>query len=140
MTGINFYRINGDFDAALNLACQLTEKAFQQGLTVLLHTSDETVSEQLDSLLWAFKPTTFLPHECEHNPNERVSICHQDDPGNHHGLLINLDPTTPDWFTRFEKAVEIVYDDQQIIEQKRERFSFYKSRGYPLNYHDLTKP
>ena len=59
MTGINFYRIHGDFDATLYLACQLAEKAFQQGLTVLLHTADDAVSQQLDHLLWSFKPTAF---------------------------------------------------------------------------------
>jgi|TARA_R110000822_G_scaffold59736_26_gene149088 DNA polymerase-3 subunit chi len=139
MTNINFYRINGGFDAALALACQLTEKAFHQGLTVLLHTADETISQELDSQLWSFKSTAFLPHELEKSPKDSVSICHHDDPGDHHGLLINLGTDTPGWFTRFEKAVEIVYDDEKIIKQKRERFSFYKSRGYPLNYHDLTK-
>ncbi len=139
MTGINFYRVHGGFDAALKLACQLTEKAFQQGHTVLLHTKDEGISHRLDSLLWSFKSTSFLPHQREQSTQDVISISH-DEPGEHHGLLINLDTDTPGWFSRFEKAVEIVYDDQDIVAKKRERFSFYKSRGYPLNYYDLTKP
>ena len=140
MTGINFYRIHGGFDAALKLACQLTEKAFHQGHAVLLHTEDENISTQLDNLLWAFKPTAFLPHQKGLETQSSISICHQNEPGDHHGLLINLTSDTPSWFSRFEKTIEIVYDDQTVIENKRERFSFYKSRGYPLNYYDLTKP
>lgn len=139
MTHINFYRINGDFDAALKLACQLAEKAFQQGMTTLIHTGDSTVSEQLDQLLWSFKPSAFLPHEVEVFPAANIAISHQDEPGDHHGLLINLQSSTPNWFPRFEKAVEIVYDDDQVIKQKREQFSFYKHRGYPMKYHDLTQ-
>ena len=139
MTSINFYRINGDFNAAMTLACQLTEKAFQQGLTVLLHTPEAKASEQLNTQLWSFKPSSFLPHELEDLPTTTLSISHQDDPGEHHGLLINLRTSTPGWFSRFEKVIEIVYDDQQVIEQKRERYGFYQNRGYPLKYHDLTK-
>lgn len=139
MTQINFYRINGNFDAALLLACQLTEKAFQQDLSVLLHTPDASASEQLSSQLWAFKPSSFLPHQIEDSPTKTIAISHHDNPGEHHGLLINIGNNTPGWFSRFEKAVEIVYDDQQLIEQKRERYSFYNNRGYPLKYHDLTK-
>jgi len=139
MTQVNFYRINGGFDAALTLACQLAEKAFHQGLSVLLHTSDSSTSEKLSCQLWAFKPSSFLPHQVEDSPTETIAISHHDNPGEHHGLLINLGNNTPEWFSRFEKAVEIVYDDQQLIEQKRERYSFYNNRGYPLKYHDLTK-
>ena len=139
MTQVNFYRINGDFNAVLTLACQLAEKAFQQDLSVLLYTSDSTISEQLSSQLWAFKPYSFLPHQVEDFPSETIAISHHDNPGKHHGLLINIGNNTPGWFSRFEKAVEIVYDNQQVIEQKRERYSFYNNRGYPLKYHDLTK-
>jgi len=138
MTHINFYRINGNFDAALKLACQLTEKAYQQGLTVLLHTPESSISKQLDEQLWRYNPSSFLPHILENNPKEAISISHQNEPGEHHGLLINLANNTPDWFSRFEKAIEIVYDDQQTIDQKRDQYSFYKSRGYPIKYHDLT--
>jgi DNA polymerase-3 subunit chi len=138
VTHINFYRISGDFNAALKLACQLTEKAFQQGLTVLLQTPDASVSEQLDQQLWTFKASSFLPHAVEALPKTNIVVSHHNEPGEHHGLLINLGSHTPEWFSRFEKAIEIVYDDEAVIEQKRAQFSFYKDRGYPMKYHDLT--
>ncbi|WP_461482100.1 DNA polymerase III subunit chi [Porticoccus sp.] len=140
MTHINFYKLSGNFEAALALACRLTEKAHQQGLPVLLHTADEATSQQLDQLLWSFKASAFLPHAVETVPTSAIAISHGDDPGEHHGILINLSRHAPGWFSRFEKAVEIVYDDQQVIDEKRERWSFLKSRGYPMQYHDLSKP
>lgn len=140
MTHINFYKLSGDFEQALLLACRLVEKARQQGLQVLMHTPDEATSQQLDELLWSFKPSAFIPHAIEATPISPVAISHGDDPGEHHDILINLTEEVPGWFSRFEKTFEIVYDDQKVVEVKRERFRFYKSRGYPLQYHDLSKP
>lgn len=139
MTQVNFYKLAGNFEAALALACRLTEKAYQRGLPVLLHTPDEETSKRLDELLWSFKPTSFLPHAIEAVPESPIAISHGDDPGEHHGILINLAGEAPGWFSRFEKTIEIIYDDQQVIEEKRARWAFYNHRGYPLQYHDLSK-
>ncbi len=140
MTNIIFYRITGDYDAAILLVCQLTEKAFQQDLSVLIHTPEEAISEKINKELWGFKATAFLPHQIEESPSAPISISHRLDPGTHDALLINMSShVTPDWFSRFRKVVEIVYDDVQVIEKKRERYSFYQGRGYPIKYHDLTQ-
>ena len=114
MTNIIFYRITGDYDAA--------------------------ISEKINEELWGFKATAFLPHQIEESPSAPISISHHLDPGNHDALLINMSShVTPDWFSRFRKVVEIVYDDAQVIEKKRQRYSFYQGRGYPIKYHDLTR-
>jgi|TARA_B110000503_G_scaffold128816_1_gene200381 DNA polymerase III subunit chi len=140
MTNITFYRITGNYNAVILLTCRLTEKAFQQNLPVLIHTPEEAMSEKINKELWSFKATTFLPHQIEKNPSTSISISHHLDPGNHDALLINMSShLTPDWFSRFRKVVEIVYDDAQVIAKKRERYSFYQSRGYPIKYHDLTR-
>ncbi len=137
MTHIGFYKIAGDAQAALRFACQLTEKAFKQQMTVLIHTVGETQSEQLSHLLWSFSPVSFLPHGLEASPISGIAISHENEPGDHHGFLINLTNRVPGWFSRFERAAEIVYDEHQVIENKREHFKFYKDRGYPIQYHDL---
>lgn len=139
MTHINFYRISGGFDNALKLVCQLVEKARQQKLSVLIHAEADT-NDKLSEMLWSSSPSAFLPHAVEAIPTSNISLTSSDDPGEHHGLLISLKEKMPNWFSRFEKAVEIVYDDQQVIAQKRDNFGHHKSRGYPLQYHDLQKP
>ena len=138
MTKINFYRIGGGLEDALNLACQLAEKATQQSMSVLFHAEQE-VADKLSQLLWSFKPTAFLPHAKTTADTGKITITSDDDPGEHHGLLVSLKAETPNWFSRFEKAAEIVYDDQYILTKKRDSFRHYKSRGYPLNYIDLTE-
>ena len=137
MTKVNFYRINGNLQAALILACQLTEKAWQQGMTVLIH-ADQSANKQLDELLWSFSKTAFLPHAESECPREAISITSKDNPGDHHGLLISLTEQTPSWFSRFEKVAEIIYDEPALMAHKRESFRLYKSRGYPLQYHELA--
>ena len=140
MTNVIFYRISGALDSAILLACQLTEKAFKQNMSVLIHTTEEATSEIIDKKLWDFSATAFLPHQIEGSPVSTISISHHSNPGDHDDLLINLSGhSTPDWFSRFKKVIEIVYDEQQVTEKKRVRYGFYQSRGYPVRYHDLTK-
>ena len=138
MTKISFYRINGNRQEGLRLACQLGEKAFRQNLSVLFH-CDEATTADLSAMLWSFQPSAFLPHSIEQEPSDTIAITSADSPGNHHDVLISLTANTPKWYSRFEKAIEIVYDDQQIMTSKRDAFRYYKSRGYPLQYHDLSK-
>jgi len=138
MTKINFYRISGGIEDALSLCCQLAEKAAQQSLSVLFH-AEQDVAEKLRQLLETFKPASSSAHRATDNNQRNVAIISENDPGEHHGLLVSLTPETPRWFSRFEKAVEIVYDDSLVMEKKRDSYRHYKSRGYPLHYIDLTK-
>lgn len=68
-----------------------------------------------------------------------VSLCWGNDPGHHHGLLVNLAPATPPWFGRFERLVELVYDHPGLVDNRRDAFRFYRERGYPLHYYDLSR-
>ncbi len=138
MTNINFYQISGDQQSALLLACKLTEKAWRQDMQVLIHADPEVV-QQLDSLLWSYSDTAFLPHSTNEVTESSIAITCHDDPGEHHGLLISLSQQTPDWFSRFEKVAEIIYDDPEHTASKRNSFVRYKNRGYPLEYYDLGK-
>ena len=137
MTSVGFYKIPGNAGARLPLVCQLTAKAFHQGMTVLIYTENAAQTAELDELLWGFISHSFLPH-CQGTESEStISITHEDNPGHHHGLLINLQPEIPGWLASFERAVEIIFDNQEVIQQKRLNFEFYKNRGYPLKFYDL---
>jgi len=49
-------------------------------------------------------------------------------------VLINLSDQTPSNFARFERMLEIVADQEAERNAGRERYRFYKERGYPLNH------
>ncbi len=140
MTRIDFYVLpDASIERQHVYACRLAQKASQQGHRVYIHTGSAEQTTQLDDLLWTFSATSFVPHtaepsECENNP---VYINHSGDPLGIHDVLINLAPNTPDCFARFERFAELVNQDEAIKQAGRERFKFYKSRGYPLQTYKI---
>ena len=138
MTSVSFYKVAGDQQVALALACQLIQKAHQLQQQVLCLVADQQTAEILDQKLWTFQPEAFVPHAqgAEQKP---VAISHRsDDPGDHHDILINLTADIPVWFSRFQRVLEVISGDDSQQKAKRACFRFYKERGYPLSFHDLT--
>ncbi|TFH68653.1 DNA polymerase III subunit chi [Gammaproteobacteria bacterium LSUCC0057] len=136
MTSISFYKVGGDHAAAALLACQLILKASQRDQPVLCLVEREQQAEALSQQLWAVEPHAFVAHGRElHQP---VAITTGDQPGDHHGLLLNLCAQTPSWFSRFDRVIELIHSEPHYQQAKRERFAFYQQRGYPLDYHDLS--
>jgi DNA polymerase III subunit chi len=52
-------------------------------------------------------------------------------------VLINLHETPPPFFSRFERLAEIVSEDGAAA--ARERFRFYRERGYELRTHNMAE-
>ena len=139
MTNIQFYNTCKTLDDSLLYTCRLIQKVSARGLPVLVQAPDEAIGKQLDDLLWAFQPTAFVPHGAGVDDHQVININWGEDPGQHHHVLINLGMQIPSWHGRFEKVLEIIYDQPEVIESKRNSFRFYKQRGYPLQYHNLSQ-
>ena len=139
MTSIDFYVLNSDqTQARLQFACRLAYKAWEQNRQVYLHCTNEAEAEQLDGLLWSFRADSFLPHALHpEQPNEAVVCGWGEDPTPHHDLLINLSNDTPEFFSRFNRLAEILVEHDPILTPARERFRFYRKRGYPLKTHQI---
>lgn len=139
MTKVDFYTGSTD---KLRTACQLSHKAMQNGLRVLLHTPDEATTEALDKLLWHYPSTAFIPH-CRSNETAANDIAvvlgHQEENFPHSELLISLHTTCLPFFSRFERVIEIVSQDEEDSRLGRERYKFYKDRGYEMRHFDLRK-
>ena len=141
MTRVDFY-VLPDADPAKRsvLACKLAEKAYGQGLKVYIHTSSDGESQQLDELLWTFRQGSFLPHAVYTEGNNEapaILLGHAHEPSTHTDMLINLSPEIPLFFSRFERVAELVDQRPELLAQSRERFRFYRERGYDLNTHQL---
>ncbi len=123
----------------MTLACRLTEKALQSGQTVYLHAQHEQQAHHLDKLLWTFSQGGFVPHELWQAQTETadcpVLIGHSAPPDEHHSILINLAAEVPTFFSRFERLLEIV--DPGDPAPGRQRYQYYKDRGYPLETHKI---
>ncbi|MDO8414522.1 MAG: DNA polymerase III subunit chi [Gallionellaceae bacterium] len=137
MTKVDFYT---GVEDKLRTACKLSHKAMQNGLRVLLHAPDEATATALDKLLWHYPATAFMPHCRSHEPTAGdmpVVVGHGDDAFPHHEVLISLHTTSLPFFSRFQRVIEIVSQEAEDARLGRERFSFYRDRGYEMRHFDL---
>jgi len=138
VTKIDFYTGSTD---KLRTACQLSHKAMQSGVRTIISAHDVAIADALDKLLWHYPPTAFIPH-CRTDAAEagqmNVLLSHGSDRFPHHDLLISLHGECMPFFSRFERVIEIVGSDAEDSRLGRERFKFYRDRGYELRHFDLA--
>ena len=137
MTKVAFYKLASNRQSAFELVCQLIKKACRTDQQVLCLLPDNRAAEQLDQMLWSFEAAAFVPHGlgAEQYP---VAISADSNPADHHQILINLQQQIPSWFSRFDRVIEVIYQQPEYQQAKRENFRFYKERGYSLSFHDLS--
>lgn len=134
MTEINFYTAVAN---PLVAAARLTGKAFAQGRRVRVLTPDAETTLLLDKMLWELPPESFVPHVTLASPHAGATPVIVDHAPTHDGVadvLINLSAEPPSFFARFERLFEIVGQDDVISEAGRERWKFYKARGYNMTH------
>jgi len=141
MTRVDFYVLGSETpaEAVERTACRIAEKAFRHGHRVYLHVSDDGAAERLDELLWTFRAGSFVPHarwRGEGAPEEPVLIGRIEPPPGP-DVLVNLAPAVPPFFSRFARVAEIVGGGAECRAAARERFRWYRERGYPLHTHEL---
>ncbi len=143
MTRIDFYQIDSS-EPALVFTCRLIDKIYSRGHRIHIHTSDAGQSEELDDLLWSFRPERFIPHSLcdtacsESEAADTVKISHMAEP-DHQEILINISGSVPDFFSRFDRVAEVVPLDENSRKTARNNYRFYKDRGYPLRYNQMKE-
>jgi len=140
MTQIDFYTHVGD---KARIACQLAGKAFANGLRVIVYCADPDAAQRFDRMLWMTPALGFVPHCGPDDPLAAQTPVIVDCRGEnlpHDEVLLNLRPEWPPFFSRFRRLIEIVGLDEQDRASARERFRFYRDRGYEIRTHDLSKP
>ncbi len=139
MTQIDFYTHVED---KLRTACRLTGKALGIGLRVMVYCPDSETLERVDRLLWTTPPTGFVPHCAPTDPlavTTPVIVTADGAEPPHDEVLLNLCAEWPPFFGRFQRLVEIVSFEKDDRERARERYRFYRARGYDIRTHDLSK-
>jgi DNA polymerase III subunit chi len=145
MTRVDFYVLDdGGAQARERFACRLVEKAWRLKHSIYLHAASPAEAAQLDKLLWTFSDRSFLPHVLD-GPDldpalaaaTPVRVGAGRKPAFEAELLVNLDNEVPVFFSRFERVAEIVGGDDSQRAAARERFRFYRDRGYALETHRI---
>jgi DNA polymerase III subunit chi len=138
MTQIDFYT---HVDDKARTACRLAAKAFAQDLRLTVLCPDAEAAARLDRLLWTFSATGFVPHCLADDALEPMTPVILDGAGaepGHDQVLLNLRPERPPFFSRFQRLIEVVTRDEEDRRLARERYRFYRDRGYEIRSHDLS--
>ncbi len=145
MTRIDFY-VSGEDNAQARprIACRIAAKAFSLGRVVHLHAASQSEAVTLDKLLWVFRDGSFVPHALAGDPvlegatqPAPVVVGSGQAPADNCDLLINLGADVPDFFSRIDRVAEIIdaHPDRRAL--GRDRFRFYRDRGYEIETHKL---
>jgi DNA polymerase-3 subunit chi len=124
----------------LAAAAEWLRQAWQKRQPVLVYVPTRQAADQLDRLLWSHPATGFVPH-CAASSSlateTPILLTTQLDELPHDRCLLNLGDDLPPGFSRFEDLVEIVSTADAVRLPARERFKFYRERGYALEARDI---
>ena len=137
MTQIDFYTHVGN---KLHVACRLAAKAYAQGLRVAVLCPDAATAQTFDRMLWTASPLAFVPHCRAGHPlaaRTPIVVDHEGVTPSHDEVLLNLCAEWPPVFSRFQRLIEIVSQDDGDRSSARTRFKFYRDRGYEIRSHNL---
>ena len=138
MTTIDFYTRCAD---RYEVASRIVTKAWARHGSVRVLTEDEEGTVAFGRFLWVWPATGFLPHCRLASTLATETPIVVDHVPEHEGpaaVLINLHSVPPPFYSRFERLVEIVGATDADIAAGRERWKFYKARGYEVVTHDLS--
>ncbi|CAM8626705.1 MAG: hypothetical protein RLZZ140_327 [Pseudomonadota bacterium] len=144
MTSIDFHFNTPN---RLEYACRLARKILNAGQAqpetpLAVFCSHRPRLDEFDDLLWSLWPEEFIPHahiELPEATESPIVLMHDEYKLTSHTLLLNLDDQPPAFFSRFLRLLEVVSTEEDDRKNARERFSFYRDRGYAINNYDLSK-
>jgi len=143
MTQVDFYLLSDEnCTERLRFVCRLVEKIHNLGQQIYIHCDSETQQKNLDEQLWTFKANAFIDHQqvtAKAYAGREASVWLGTDfePDGNQPILINLGSEIPPFFSRFERVLEVVNQEQELRQQGREKYRYYQQRGYPLKHHTL---
>lgn len=134
MTRVRFYT---NVDDALALIRQLVTAAMARQRQVTVYVRDRQHAVSISDFLWSQPADSFLPNaladtsEATHTPIQLAWLpeqIQQDD------VLFNCQPLQPLFFGRFRHLIEIISRDEADKAAGRQRWAFYRDRGYSVEH------
>jgi len=138
MTRIDFHLVDAD---PIGYGCRLVRKIYRARQHVVVCCDDAARLKAFDEALWTFSPQDFVPHVMASDAlaaETPVVLTASADALPWHDVLVNLGDGLPGGFARFERLIEVVGGDEAGRACGRERWRFYRDRGYPLDKHDVA--
>ena len=138
MTRIEFFF---NVEDKLQKIAELCGSAVRKGRRLMVYSADAETTVRLGDYLWTSPAIGFTPHCRPDHALAAVTPVILDHDGQqlvHDDVLINLQQQYPPFFSRFRRLIEIVGLDEADRSAARERYRFYRDRGYEIKLLDQT--
>lgn len=135
MKQAQFYVLNKD--NINELATDLAAQAWRLGKRVLIACETEQQAFEIDELLWARDPDSFVPHNLSGEATQYPTPIEISWKGKRNAqrrdLLITLQNDIPDYVASFNQIIEFVPVDETAKAIARERYKQYRQMGWQLS-------
>ena len=143
MPRADFYQLKSNDPASrYPLLCRLLEKAVSGTQQVYVVCRDDAEASHLNDYIWAFKPDSFIAHECAHSESgvfSPVILGHPATPKPHQpthtDICINLssEPAPKE----YDRIIELVAQEETLLNTAREHFRVYRQQGRTMQSHKV---
>ena len=135
MKQAQFYVLNKD--NIHEQAWDLAAKAWRLGKRVLIACETDQQAFEIDELLWAREPDSFVPHNLSGETTQYPTPIEISWKGKRNAqrrdLLISLQTQIPEFVTSFNQVIEFVPVNETEKAQARERYKQYRQQGWQLS-------
>ncbi|NQZ80324.1 MAG: DNA polymerase III subunit chi [Colwellia sp.] len=116
-------------------ACQQAAKFYRNNQRVFIYTENQQDAHDIDEMLWAFEPDSFVPHNLTgEGPRNGAAVeISWQMPTNRRPILINLTSTVPNFASQFSTIIDFVPTDETLKQQARERFRTCRQWGFAVD-------
>lgn len=139
MKQVQFYllkQVDTDINSVEIQACELAASAWRLGKRVLIVCETEQQALNIDEMLWARDPDSFVPHnlsgEITTYPTPIEIAWKGKRNSQRRDLLINLQTELPDFINSFNQIIDFVPLEENAKAQARERYKQYRQLGWQL--------
>jgi DNA polymerase-3 subunit chi len=126
----------------LHYACLQAAHFYRQNKRVFIYTQDQQSAHDIDEMLWAFDPDSFVPHNLiGEGPQQGAAVeISWQPPKNRRAVLINLTSEVPNFANQFSHLIDFVPADETLKEQARNRFRTCRQWGYNVAHQVASAP
>lgn len=139
-----FYLVPGDSnDLRYHTAAKLVEKAWREGHRTCVHCENEAQAQQMDDVLWGFRPDAFIPHRILVDNNdpcpENVAIQWADPSPTDWQTVIVLSSRLPSHADQFQRLALVANDNPELLQQARRQYKQLERAGIKPQVHDTRR-
>jgi len=134
MTKIRFYT---DVTDQVALMQHLVSQALSRQRQVTIYVPDRERAVQLSEGLWQQSADSFFPNalaDAAHAVLTPVQLAWQPEQIWQDDLLFNCQATLPKFFSRYRHVFELIGTDEAEKAAGRQRWAFYRDRGYEIQH------